>query len=85
MGLKSKYFDPCPARSNMSKFNIGDIVMAKAGDLLNKDAYVVGTIIDKRDNGLSSYKIEWSDGDIDIYTEESVIRYKEILETYKRK
>lgn len=67
----------------MSKFNVGDIVMAKAYS--GKDIYLVGTILDKRDNGLSSYKIEWSNGDIDIYAEESVIRYKEILEIYRRK
>lgn len=72
------------------KFNIGDIVMAKAGDLLVKDVYVVGTIIAiyKEDKDAyyddMMYLIEWSDGDRDAYTYESVTRYKEILETYKR-
>lgn len=69
----------------MAKYSVGDIVMAKGNSLLKGD-FVVGIIIDMRyfNSDSPSYLIEWSDGDRDAYTEESVDRYKTILDAYKK-
>lgn len=70
----------------MAKYSVGDIVMARADIGKNELVFVIGTIIDMRyfNSDSPSYLIEWCDGDRDAYTEETVIRYKNLLDKYTK-